>query len=83
MQTCWAKPRSARPHDPPPPHPAHQRRELMSYDPKCEELARYFLPSDIAERLIESLAQRIQDFIEDELADMEREARIGDGETGR
>lgn len=55
----------------------------MSYDPKCEELARYFLPSDISERLIESLAQRIQDFIEDELADMEREARVGDGETGR
>jgi|HubBroStandDraft_5_1064220.scaffolds.fasta_scaffold37730_3 hypothetical protein len=55
----------------------------MSYDPKCEELARHFLPSDISERLITSVAQRIQDFIEDELADMEREARIGDGETGR
>ena len=45
----------------------------MSYDVKCEELARHFLPSDISEHRIKSLAQRIQDFVDDELADV-REA---------
>jgi hypothetical protein len=52
----------------------------MSYDVHCEDLARNFLPSDTSERTVQHLAQRIQDFIEDELADMIREAKIGDGE---
>lgn len=39
----------------------------MSYDPKCEELAKYFLPSGSSERAIQLLAQRIQDAVEDEL----------------
>lgn len=55
----------------------------MSYDPKCEELAWHFLPSDTSQRTIQKLAQRIQDFVEDELHDMITEARVGDGETGR
>ena len=39
----------------------------MSYDPKCEELGRHFLPSDTSERLVQSLAQRIQDCVEDHI----------------
>jgi hypothetical protein len=38
----------------------------MSYDPKCEELARHFLPGG-AERLVEVMAQRIQDHVEEEI----------------
>jgi hypothetical protein len=39
----------------------------MSYDLKCEELARHFLPSDTSEQTVMRLAQRIQDYVEDEL----------------
>ena len=46
----------------------------MSYDPKCEELAAHFLPSDTSRKTIEHLAQRIQEFVEDELHDMIAEA---------
>lgn len=53
----------------------------MSYDTKCEELAEHFAPEGMGRKRIQSLAQRIQDFIEDELYDMEREARVGDGEA--
>lgn len=46
----------------------------MSYDEKCEELARHFLPSGTSRKTIQHLAQRIQEFIEDEVHDMSREA---------
>jgi hypothetical protein len=36
----------------------------MAYDPKCQELAEYFLPSMASERLRSELAQHIQDEIE-------------------
>jgi hypothetical protein len=37
------------------------------YDPKCEELARHFLPNDATEREITELAEAIQRAIEDHL----------------
>jgi hypothetical protein len=40
----------------------------MSYDPKCEELARYFLPSTTREALVLALAAEIQQAVEDFLA---------------
>ena len=36
----------------------------MSYDPRCEELARYFLDDDADLSLVHGLAQAIQDAIE-------------------
>jgi hypothetical protein len=52
----------------------------MSYDERCEKLARYFLPSDASEERIKQFAQRIQDYAEselaDELADMITEAKL-------
>lgn len=43
----------------------------MSYDGKCEELAIHFLPSDTSQQTVQLLAQRIQDFVEDEIRDYE------------
>ena len=43
----------------------------MSYDPKCEELARHFLPLNSDLEIIQGLAQVIQDEIEDWLTSME------------
>lgn len=38
----------------------------MAYDPKCYELAEYFMPSDPKlERLRSEMAQAIQDAVED------------------
>jgi lauroyl/myristoyl acyltransferase len=38
----------------------------MGYDPKCEELARHFLPdAPVPSEDIQNLAQTIQDAIED------------------
>jgi hypothetical protein len=48
----------------------------MSYDPKCEELARHFLPSEVNEGIVRSLAQAIQNFIEDELHNIVANARL-------
>jgi hypothetical protein len=42
----------------------------VTYDVKCEELARHFLPIGTSEKRVQLLAQRIQDFIEDELESM-------------
>jgi len=39
------------------------------FDPKCFELADYFLPSQATERLKSELAQHIQDAVEDWLMD--------------
>lgn len=41
----------------------------MSYDPKCHEVAEYFLADDTPQPIVAKLAQRIQDAIEDELTD--------------
>jgi hypothetical protein len=46
----------------------------VSYDPKCEELAEHFVPPGTSRRTIQHLAQRIQDFVEDEIEDMIRQA---------
>jgi hypothetical protein len=35
-----------------------------SYDPVCENLAEYFLPTGASERLVRELSQAIQDTIE-------------------
>ena len=43
------------------------KREPMSYDVKCDELARYFLADaeeDVREECVKELAQVIQDAIE-------------------
>ena len=45
----------------------------MSYDAKCEELARHFLPSETSRELVEALAQRIQDHVEDEILALRNE----------
>lgn len=38
----------------------------MAFDPKCYELAEYFLPSGLPSgRLLDELAQHIQDAVED------------------
>jgi hypothetical protein len=37
----------------------------VSYDIKCDELARHFLPSQTSEQLVARLAQVIQDRIEE------------------
>jgi hypothetical protein len=50
--------------------------EPMSYDPKCEELARHFLPSGVNEGIVRALAQAIQNFIEDEIHDIIANARL-------
>lgn len=50
----------------------------MSYDEKCLELATHFMHPDMGDKRAKELAQRIQDFIEDELEAIEREARFGD-----
>jgi hypothetical protein len=47
--------------------PEHQEGLNMSYDPKCEELARHFLPSGASPKIIWAVAQRIQDAVEDEI----------------
>jgi hypothetical protein len=39
----------------------------MSYDPKCEELARHFLPDGTSDNTVQRIAQRIQDMVEDEI----------------
>jgi hypothetical protein len=41
----------------------------MSYDPKCEELARHFLPDGTSDNTVQRVAQRIQDTVEDEIQD--------------
>jgi len=38
---------------------------MSSYDPKCEDLAREFLPSDINPNLYAELAVAIQEAVED------------------
>jgi hypothetical protein len=38
---------------------------MRSHDPKCRELAEYFLPSEASERLKAQLAQAIQDAVEE------------------
>lgn len=38
------------------------------HDPKCEELARHFLPGETREELIEELAEDIQLTVEDWIA---------------
>lgn len=48
----------------------------MSYDPKCEELARHFLPSDTSEKTVQYLAQGIQDYIEDAIQGMIDDIRV-------
>lgn len=35
------------------------------YDPKCEELARHFLPDGVSARLVEELSVEIQAVVED------------------
>ena len=46
---------------------------MTMYDPECEKLARYFLPSGASDRLKAGLAQAIQDAVEDHLrAEAER-----------
>lgn len=37
----------------------------MAYDPKCQEVSEYFLPTGVSDRLKTELAQHIQDSIED------------------
>jgi hypothetical protein len=37
----------------------------MNFDPKCYDLALYFLPTDASERQIAALAQHIQESVED------------------
>jgi hypothetical protein len=37
----------------------------MAYDPKCEELARHFLPDNAPEEDVKELAQHIQEKVED------------------
>ncbi len=39
------------------------------FDPKCAELARYFLPNEATEDEVRDLAQAIQDAVEDQLED--------------
>jgi hypothetical protein len=43
----------------------------MAYDPKCLELAAYFLEEDstLSEKIIAKLAERLQDVIEDFMQD--------------
>jgi hypothetical protein len=36
----------------------------MAYDPKCEDLARYFLGTKMTPKLVADLAQTIQDQVE-------------------
>lgn len=43
-------------------------KKLM-HDPKCRELAEYFLPSDVSERLKAELAQAVQDAVENWIAE--------------
>ena len=51
-----------------------------SYDEKCEELARHFLPSTIRDSLIKELAQHIQDGVEGWLQDkLTDSAQSGEG----
>lgn len=38
---------------------------MTTYDPKCEELARHFLPTGASEDLVSLLALEIQQAIED------------------
>ena len=42
----------------------------MSYDPKCDELARHFLEIDTPEKYVSGLAQSIQDCIESYIEEM-------------
>ena len=53
------------------PREPNQCRVVYSHDPKCYELARYFLADekDVSEERVKQLAQVIQDAIEDELED--------------
>jgi hypothetical protein len=41
----------------------------MTYDPECEKLARYFLPSNTSERLVREMAQAIQNAVEEYIAE--------------
>ncbi len=50
------------------------------YDPKCEELARYFMPGS---QSVAGLAQAIQDAVEDYLSgEPDTEAHLGDWTEG-
>ena len=40
----------------------------MSYDPKCEELAKHFLSDLARDQLVQELSQWIQDAVEDWLS---------------
>lgn len=48
----------------------------MSYDPKCEDLARHFLPDGVREEIVQGFAQAIQNFVEDELENYIVRARL-------
>lgn len=47
--------------------------KTYSYDAKCEELARHFLPPTVTDFMASELAQYIQDAIEAELRRLEEE----------
>jgi hypothetical protein len=51
---------------------------MNSYDPKCEELARYFLPENADAARIQEVAQAIQQTIENGLTAEETEAASQD-----
>jgi hypothetical protein len=55
----------------------------MSYDPKCEDLARHFLPPTTTDRVAARLAQYVQDALESELNRIEAENSDSDGEIKR
>lgn len=48
----------------------------MSFDPKCYELARHFVPDGTSEKVVTRLAQHIQDSIEAEVNAMLEELSI-------
>ena len=48
----------------------------MSHDPKCYELAEYFLPAGVSEKLKSDLAETIQEAVEDWLRS-ERDRLLG------
>jgi hypothetical protein len=53
-----------------------ERKNEMSYDPKCEELAEHFMPEGTSRHTIQCIAQRLQDFLEDELHDMITDIKV-------
>jgi hypothetical protein len=50
---------------------------MSTYDPKCEDLAREFLPSNISARLVAELSvaiqQAVEDWLESKKAELEGE----------